>query len=52
MTVPICPQAARLKYFLPAWKLLTKDESVLSLAEGFKISLLQEPKQVFSAKPQ
>ena len=30
-TVPICPLAERLQHFLPAWRLLTKDESVLSL---------------------
>ena len=34
------------------WRLLTKDQSVLSLVEGFKIPLLQEPKQMFSLKPQ
>ena len=28
MTVPICPLAGRLKHFLPAWGLLTKDQSV------------------------
>ena len=32
MTVPICPLAGRLKYFLPAWKLLAKDQSVLWLS--------------------
>ena len=30
MAVPICPLAGRLKYFLPAWRLLTKDQSVFS----------------------
>ena len=44
MAVPICPLAGSLKHFLPAWRLLTKDQSVLSLVEGFKIPLLQEPK--------
>ena len=32
MTVPICPLAGRLKYFLPAWELLAKDQSVLWLS--------------------
>ena len=52
MTVPICPLAGRLKHFLPAWRLLTKDQSALSLEEGFKIPLLQEPKQMFPPTPQ
>ena len=37
---PICPLSGRLKHFLPAWRLLTKDQSVLFLVEGFKIPLL------------
>ena len=30
MTVPICPLAGRLKHFLPAWRLLTKGQCVIS----------------------
>ena len=52
MTVPICPLTGRLKYFLPTWRPLTKDQSVLSLVEGFKIPLLKEPKQMLPPKPQ
>ena len=52
MAVPIFPLAGRLKHFLPAWRLLTKDQIVFSLVEGFKTPLLQEPKQMFRLKPQ
>ena len=52
MTAPICPLTGRLKHFLPVWRLLTKDQRVLSLVEGFRFPLLQEPKQMFSPKPQ
>ena len=52
MAVPIFSLAGRLKHFLPIWRLLTKDQSVLSLLEGFKIPLVQEPKQMFSPKSQ
>ena len=31
MAVPICPLTGRLKHFLSGWRLLTKDQSVLSL---------------------
>ena len=41
-----------LKHVLHAWRLLTEEQSVLSLVEGFKIPLLQEPKQMFSPKRQ
>ena len=46
------PSGRKVKTFLLAWRLLTKDESVLSLVEGFKIPLLQEPKQMFPPRPQ
>ena len=46
MTVPVCSVPERLKHFLPAWRLLTKDQSVLFLVEGFKIPLLQESKHI------
>ena len=52
MTVPIYTLTGRLKHFLPAWRLLSKDQSILSLAEWFKIPLLQEPKQIFPQKLQ
>ena len=52
MAVPICPLPGSLKHFLPVWRLLTKDQSVLSLIDEFKISLLQEQKQMFPPKPQ
>ena len=31
--------------FLPAWKLLTKDQELLALVEGYQIPLLMEPVQ-------
>ena len=46
------PSGNRLKHLLPACRLLTKDQSVLSFIEGFKIPLLQERKQMFPPKPQ
>ena len=52
MTVPVCALPGSLKHFLPAWRPLAKDQSVLSLLEWFKISLPQETKQMFSPKPQ
>ena len=52
MTVPIYPLAGRLKHFLPASRLLTKYQSVVSFIEWFKIPLLQERKQMFPPKPQ
>ena len=40
-----CAQAGRIKEFLPAWKLLTKDQELLALVEGYQIPLLIEPVQ-------
>ena len=43
--IPKCAPAGRIKEFLPAWKLLTRDQEVLALVEGYQISLLMEPVQ-------
>ena len=40
-----CALAGRIKEFLPAWKLLTKDQELLALVEGYQIPLLVEPVQ-------
>ena len=37
--------ARRIKEFLPAWKLLTKDQELLALVEGYQIPLLIQPVQ-------
>ena len=43
--IPKCALAGRIKEFLPAWKLLTKDQELLALVEGYQIPLLIEPVQ-------
>ena len=43
--IPKCAPSGRIKEFLPAWKLLTRDQEVLALVEGYQISLLMEPVQ-------
>ena len=37
--------AGRINKFLPAWKLLTKDQELLALVQGYQIPLLMEPVQ-------
>ena len=41
--MPKCAVAGSIKEFLPAWKLLTKDQELLALVEGHQILLLMEP---------
>ena len=43
--IPKCALAGRIKEFLPACKLLTKDQELLALVEGYQIPLLMEPVQ-------
>ena len=43
--IPKCALAGRIKELLPAWKLLTKDQELLALVEGYQIPLLMEPVQ-------
>ena len=43
--IPKCAVAGRLQEFPPAWKLLTKDQGLLALVEGYQIPLLMEPVQ-------
>ena len=35
--IPKCALAGRIKEFLPAWKLLTRDQDLLVLVEGYQI---------------
>ena len=41
--IPNCPLAGRIKEFLPAWKLLTKDQELLALVEGYQIPFVKDP---------
>ena len=43
--IPKCALAGKINEFLPAWKLLTKDQELLALVEGQQIALLMEPVQ-------
>ena len=43
--IPKCALAGRIKEFLPAWKLLTRDQELLALVEVYQIPLLMEPVQ-------
>ena len=43
--IPKCAVAGGLQEFPPAWKLLTKDQRLLALVEGYQIPLLMEPVQ-------
>ena len=43
--IPKCALAGRIKEFVPAWKLLTKDQELLALVEGYQTPLLIEPVQ-------
>ena len=45
-----CALAGRIKESLPAWKLLTKDQELLALEEGYQIPLLMEPVQEKASK--
>ena len=42
--VPHLPLAGRLKHFLEAWEILTKDPEILKIVKGFKIPFLTNPK--------
>ena len=42
---PKCALAGRINKFLPAWKLLIKDQELLALVQGYQIPLLMEPVQ-------
>ena len=42
---PKCALAGRKNKFLPAWKLLIKDQELLALVQGYQIPLLMEPVQ-------
>ena len=42
---PNCALGVRIKEFLPAWKLLTKDQELLALLEGYQIPLVMDPVQ-------
>ena len=39
------PLAGRLKHFLEAWEILTKDPEILEIVRGFKIPFLKNPTQ-------
>ena len=41
--IPKYVLAGRIKEFLPAWKLLTKDQELSPLLEGYQIPILMEP---------
>ena len=43
--IPNCALGVRIKEFLPAWKLLTKDQELLALVEGYQIPLVMDPVQ-------
>ena len=48
--IPKYALARRIKEFLPAWKLLMKDQELLALVEGYQIPLLMEPVQEQASK--
>ena len=37
------PLAGRLKHFLEAWEILTKDPKILEIVKGFKIPFVKNP---------
>ena len=41
------PKTGRLKYFIPAWELITQDPWVLQVVQGYKIELVTVPVQQF-----
>ena len=41
------PETGRLKYFIPAWELITQDPWVLQVVQGYKIELVTVPVQQF-----
>ena len=43
--IPNLPLAGRLKHFLEAWEILTKDPAILEIVKEFKIPSLKNPKQ-------
>ena len=43
--VPNLPLTGRLKHFLEAWEIITKDPEILEIVKGFKISFLKSPTQ-------
>ena len=43
--IPNCALAGRIKEFLPAWKLLTKDQELLALVECYQILLVMDQVQ-------
>ena len=43
--VPNLPLAGRLKHFLEAWEILTKDPEILEIVKGSKIPFLKNPTQ-------
>ena len=45
LPVSKCALAGKIEGFLPAWKLLTKDQELLALVEGYQIPFLMEPVQ-------
>ena len=50
-SIPQVPLAGRLKYFLPAWKVLTQDRQMLSIVSGFEIPFTSEPVQIKEPVP-
>ena len=48
--IPKCALAWRRRKFLPACKLLTEDQELLALIEGYQIPLLMEPVQEMAPK--
>lgn len=42
---PKCTLVGRIKEFLPTWKLLSKDQELMALVEGYQILLLRESVQ-------
>ena len=43
--VPNLPLSGRLKYFLKAWEILTKDPEILEIVNEFKMTFLKNPTQ-------